>query len=241
MQTGNAGRQSLDTAQTRGAFPTVFIVHDDPSECESIALPMQTEGWLVESFLSADDFLAHPRAVTPNCLILDISVPQRDGLAFQEIIADRTETPFIFVTTYRDTQLAARAMKAGAVELLTKPVSSAAMLSAVRSALDRSRHALAQVAAEHVLKDRYASLSGREREVLGLVVSGFLNKQIGAELGISEITVKAHRGKVMRKMLAHSLPELVNMVARLGPSAAIDRSARPWRWLAIRNEVAFAH
>ena len=241
MQTHNTVSQSLDTSATRMTLPTVFIIDDDLSVCESMALLIHTEGWLAESFPSIEEFLVRPRAMTPSCLILDVSVPQFDGLALQEIIADRTETPLIFVTAQRDTRMTLRAMKAGAVDLLTKPLSGPEVLGAVRSALVRSRHALAQVAAMRVLQHRYASLSRRERHVLGLVVSGLLNKQIGAELGISEITVKAHRGKVMRKMVARSLAELVNMAARLGPSASANLSARQWHWLPIRDEAAAAH
>jgi FixJ family two-component response regulator len=230
MQTQEARRQSLDSAVMRMThLPTVFIVDEDSSVRESLEILIRTAGWQVESFASAEEFLARPRILRQGCLILDVSLPQLDGLALQEIMADRSETPLIFVTSHRDVRMTVRAMKAGAVDFLTKPCSSPAILSAVRCALDRSRHALAQEAALRILQARYASLTLREREVLGLVVTGLLNKQIGAELGISEITVKAHRGNMMRKMEADSLAELVNMAAelRLERRTRLEGSATP--------------
>ena len=223
MQAQDTPHQPLESSAIRMAhLPTVFIVDDDPSVRKSVELLMQTAGWQVEPFCSAEEFLARPRAMRPGCLVLDVSLPQLGGLALQEIIADRSEMPVIFVTGHRDIRTTVRAMKAGAVDFLTKPFSGPALLSAVRCALERSRHAVAHEAAIRILKGRCASLSHREREVLGLVVTGLLNKQIGAELGISEITVKAHRGKVMRKMAADSLAELVNMATRLRVNAATN-------------------
>lgn len=222
MQAQEAHCQSLETPAMRVRHvPTVFIVDDDLSVRESLQSLVRAAGCEVESYASAEEFLARPRMMRPGCLILDVSLPQLDGLALQELIADRREMPLIFVTGHRDIRMTVRAMKAGAVDFLTKPFNGAAMLSAVRSALDRSRQALAREAARRILEDRYASLSPRERDVLRLVVSGLLNKQIGGELGISEITVKAHRGRVMRKMAADSLAALVTMAARL-PLNATD-------------------
>jgi FixJ family two-component response regulator len=216
MQVQEARNQSLETSSLRTPhLPTVFIVDEDSLVRESLEELIQTAGYQVESFASAEQFLARPRALRPGCLILDVALPQLDGLALQEIIADRRETPLIFVTAQHDIRVTVRAMKAGAVDFLTKPFNGAALLSAVQSALERSRHALAREAAMRILNDRYASLTPREREVLRLVVTGLLNKQIAAELAISEITVKAHRGKVMRKMAADSLAELVTIAARL--------------------------
>ena len=210
-------------------IPTIFVVDADLSVRESLDWLMRGAGWHVECFASGEEFLARPRAMQPGCLIVDVALPRLDGLALQETIADRRETPVVFITSGRDVGLTVRAMKAGAVDFLTKPLDEPAMLCAVRSALERSRQALAQAASIRVFQDRYASLSPREREVMGLVVRGLLNKQVGGELRISEITVKAHRGKVMRKMAAHSLADLVNMAARLQSSQAraADFSAVP--------------
>ena len=166
---------------------------------------------------SAQEFLSHPRALVPNCLILDVNLPDLSGLDLQKLVSvERTEMPIIFVTGYGDVPMSVKAMKAGAVEFLTKPFSDDVLLTAIGQALERSRTALALESEMRALRDRYASLSRREQEVMALVVSGLLNKQVGFELGISEITVKAHRGQVMRKMKARSLPDLVNMAARLG-------------------------
>jgi FixJ family two-component response regulator len=237
MQAQSPASQSVGASATPLTLPSVFMIGDDPPVHESMALLIRSEGWFLESYQSAEDFLARPRATAPSCLLLDVSGSQFDGLALQEIIADRTETALILVSAHRDTRMKLRAMKAGAVDLLATPLSGPAALSAIRVALDRSRRVLAQEAALRALQGRYALLSRREREVLGLVVSGLLNKQIAAELGISEITVKAHRGKMMRKMVATSLAELVNMAARLGPSAAVNRSTAAWRWLPLPQEA----
>jgi FixJ family two-component response regulator len=196
--------------------PIVFVVDDDISVRESLELLIRCEGWQPETFSSGQEFLTRPRVLVPSCLVLDFSLPEFNGLELQKRVAiERPEMPIIFITGYRDVPMTVQAMKAGAIEFLTKPFSEGALLSAIRAALDRSRVALGLEAQMRVLQHRYASLSSREREVMALVVSGLLNKQIGAELGISEITVKAHRGKVMQKMQANSLPDLVRMAAKL--------------------------
>ena len=201
--------------------PIVFVVDDDVSVRESLELMIGTAGWEPAIFASAQEFLACPRALAPSCLILDVSLPDLNGLDLQKRIAtDRTDMPIIFITGYGDVPMSVRAMKAGAVEFLTKPFSDDVLLDAIRHALERSQAALGEELAMRTLRDDYASLSRREREVMALVVSGLLNKQVGAELGISEITVKAHRGSVMRKMRADSLADLVNMAARLRVSSA---------------------
>lgn len=198
------------------ALPIVFVVDDDISVRESLELMIRSAGWLPELFESAQDFLARPRATVPSCLVLDVNLPDLNGLDLQTSIGTgRPEMPIIFITGYGDIPLTVRAMKAGAAEFLTKPFEDDVLLRAMGDALDRSREALVQEQSLHGLRDAHASLTPREREVLAMVVAGRLNKQIAADLGISEITVKAHRGKVMRKMRARSLPDLVKMAAQL--------------------------
>src|SRR5450631_1059248 len=197
--------------------PIVFVVDDDVSVRESLELLIRCECWLPATFASAQEFLACPRAPVPSCLVLDVSLPGLNGLDLQKRVAvERTDMPIIFITGHGDVPMTVQAMKAGAVEFLTKPFSDNVLLTAIRAALERSRVALSSEADMRILRDCYASLSQRERQVMALVVSGLLNKQIGGELGISEITVKAHRGQTMRKMRADSLPKLVTMAARLG-------------------------
>jgi FixJ family two-component response regulator len=198
------------------AAPIVFVVDDDVSVCESLELLIRCEGWQPETFQSAQEFLARPRVLAPSCMILDVSLPGLNGLDLQKRIAvDRIEMPIIFITGHGDVPMTVQAMKAGAVEFLTKPYSDEVLLNAIRDALERSRAALDHEAEMRAVRDCYASLTSRETEVMALVVSGLLNKQIGAELGISEITVKAHRGNMMRKMKADSLAALVNMASTL--------------------------
>jgi len=196
--------------------PIVFVVDDDLSVRESLEALIRCEGWEPETFASAQEFLARPRVRVPSCLVLDVSLPDLNGLDLQNrIAADRTDMPIIFITGHGDVPMTVRAMKAGAVEFLTKPFEDETLLSAIRNAIGRSHTTLDHEAEVRELRDCYASLTPREREVMALVVSGLLNKQVGRELGISEITVKGHRGKVMEKMKADSLAELVKMDARL--------------------------
>lgn len=198
------------------ATSVVFVVDDDVSVRESLELLIHFEGWQAEIFSSADEFLSRSRPDVPSCLILDMSLPGLSGLDLQKRIAgERTDMPIIFITGHGDIPSTVQAMKAGAVEFLTKPFTDETLLSAIRQALERSRTALLHDGELQKIRDRYASLSPREQQVMGLVVSGLLNKQVGAELGISEITVKAHRGRVMQKMKADSLAELVEIAGRL--------------------------
>jgi FixJ family two-component response regulator len=197
------------------------VVDDDVSVRESLELLIRCAGWKPETFASAQAFLSRPRSEVPSCLVLDVSLPGLNGLDLQKTVAaDRTDMPIIFITGYGDVPMTVRAMKAGAVEFLTKPFDDEVLLTAIRNAIERSRASLDREAELRALRDRQASLTPREREVMALVVSGLLNKQIGGELGISEITVKAHRGHMMRKMKADSLPGLVTMAARLRPAPA---------------------
>jgi FixJ family two-component response regulator len=198
------------------ATPIVFVVDDDVSVRESLELLIKSAGWQPETFASAHDFLSRPRPTVPCCLVLDVTLPGLSGLELQQRIAERTDMPIIFITGHGDVPMTVQAMKAGAIEFLTKPFTSDVLLGAVAGAIERSHLALRHESELQVLRSAYASLTPREREVMALVVSGLLNKQVGGELGISEITVKAHRGQMMRKMKADSLPELVTMAARLG-------------------------
>jgi FixJ family two-component response regulator len=206
--------------------PVVFIVDDDFSVRESLDLLIRTAGWQPETYASAKAFLARAPVPGPSCLVLDVSLPDLTGLDLQQRIGpDRSDLPIIFITGHGDIPMSVRAMKAGAVEFLTKPFDAEMLLQAIAGAIERSRTARGRQVELQTLRDRYAGLSHREREVMALVVAGLLNKQIAGELGISEITVKAHRGKVMRKMRAGSLADLVRMAGRLGGDVAEIRGA----------------
>ena len=202
------------------AKPIVFVVDDDVWLRESLETLIKDEGWQPETFASAQEFLDYPPTFSPSCLVLDICLPGLNGLELQKRVAvERTDMPIIFITGHGDIPMSVGAMKAGAVEFLTKPFNDTVLLAAIRQALERSRVALTREEERHELRDRYASLTPRERDVMTLVVSGLLNKQVAGELGISESTVKAHRGQVMQKMNANSVADLVKMTARLHQSA----------------------
>lgn len=217
MSLAHALSTQLGSALMPPASPIVFVVDDDVSVRESLELLIQNEGWQAETFASAQEFLDRPQSVVPSCLVLDVSLPGLNGLDLQQQVAsERSDVPIIFITGHGDIPMTVRAMKAGAVEFLTKPFSNEVLLNAIHQALERSRIALDQKAQTDEIQKCYVSLTPREREVMALVVSGLLNKQIGGELGISEITVKAHRGQVMHKMKADSVASLVRMAERLG-------------------------
>jgi FixJ family two-component response regulator len=212
--------------------PIVFVVDDDVSIRDSLELLIQSEGWQVETFASAHEFLDRPRTLVPSCLILDVSLPGLNGLELQQrVCAERTDMPIIFITGHGDIPTTVRAMKAGAVEFLTKPFSDEVLLSAVRQALERSRIAIRDELQTEELRKCYGALTPRERQVMALVVSGLLNKQVGGELGISEITVKAHRGKVMEKMKAGSVADLVKMAAKLRIAQGKDSNPAATDWI----------
>jgi FixJ family two-component response regulator len=195
--------------------PIVFVIDDDVSVRNSLALFIESIDWHPETFATGREFLSRQCGLAPSCLLLDLNLPDFSGLDLQQLIADRTHVPIIFISGYGDVPTTARAMKAGALEFLTKPLDAGLLEAAIHEAINRSRAALRQAALMRALQDNYAALSPREREVMSLVVSGRLNKEVGGQLGISEITVKAHRGKMMRKMRADTLPDLVRMAARL--------------------------
>ncbi|WP_366931519.1 response regulator [Mesorhizobium sp.] len=214
------GMQLAKTADARPSMsqdkPVVFVIDDDRSVRESLESLIHSAGWCPKVFECALAFFSLPRPSVPNCLILDVNLPDISGLDLQSLVSVERITPIVFVTAFGDVAMTVKAMKAGAVEFLMKPFHTEVLLAAVEEALERSRTALEFDLEVRALQDRHESLSCREQEVMALVVSGLLNKQVAFELGISEITVKAHRGRVMRKMEAKSLPDLVNMDARLG-------------------------
>jgi FixJ family two-component response regulator len=210
--------------RTLAVKPVVFVVDDDVSFCGFLKSLIESAGWQSETFASAGEFLSRPRSLVPSCLVLDVGLPDISGLEVQQRLADRGDMPIIFITGHVDVAMTVRAMKAGAAEFLTKPFKSDVLLEAIGHAVERSRAAIDQEAEMQALRARYAALSRREREVMALVVAGRLNKQVSAELGISEITVKAHRGKMMRKMSARCLPDLVSMAAKLNSLPPPQRS-----------------
>jgi FixJ family two-component response regulator len=195
---------------------TVCVIDDDVSVRESLEQLIHCAGWAVEAYASAEEFLGRKQASLPGCLILDVSLPGLNGLDLQRRLgAGASPIPIIFITGCGTVPMSVRAMKAGAVEFLTKPLGERALLGAIDEALARSYAACAHETSIRPLRDRYASLSPRERDVMILVVAGSLNKQVGTRLGISEVTVKAHRGRMMRKMHARSLADLVQMAVIL--------------------------
>jgi len=201
--------------------PTVVVVDDDISVRESLELMIENEGWRPALFESAQEFLTRLPNLVPSCLILDVNLPDLSGLDIQQRISDeKFSTPIIFITGYGDVPTSVRAMKAGAAEFLTKPLDDAIVIQAIREAVLRGQANLKREGAQRQLQERYDSLTKREREVMNLVVKGLMNKQVGYELDISEITVKAHRGRVMEKMHAVTFVDLVNMAGRLGISTA---------------------
>jgi FixJ family two-component response regulator len=195
--------------------PIVFVVDDDVSVRDSLALLIESEGWQADTCGSGREFLSRRRTTAPSCLVLDMCLPDLNGLDIQALVVDRTDMPVILISGHGDIPSTVRAMEAGAVTFLTKPVIADELLAAIRRAFDRSCAEQERMAQMCSLRDSYDTLSHREREVLELIVAGRLNKQVGSELGISEITVKAHRGRMMRKMHASSLPDLVRMAAKL--------------------------
>jgi FixJ family two-component response regulator len=227
MNTATHFATGLRSCSMASVTPLVFVVDDDISIRESLEFLIARAGWRPELFASAQEFLASPRPSSPSCLVLDMNLPDLNGLELQARIAgERADMPIIFITGHGDIPMSVQAMKAGAAEFLTKPFTPEVLLNSIRSALERSRTCLDEEASLQVLRNRHQSLSRREREVMALVVRGRLNKQVGGDLGISEITVKKHRGQAMHKMRARSLPELVSIAARLNLETA-DKTRSP--------------
>jgi FixJ family two-component response regulator len=215
LSTSAAGHET-EVVATSGAKSVVFVVDDDISVRESLELLIRAAGWHPEPFASPQEFLSRACVDVPCCLVLDVTLPGLNGLELQQRLSERTDMPIVFITGCGTVPMSVQAMKAGAVEFLTKPLEKDVLLDAIRGAIERSRLALRLTSEMRSLRVRFESLTPRERQVMALVVSGLLNKQVGGELGLSEITVKKHRGRMMGKMEAHSLPDLVTMAARLG-------------------------
>jgi FixJ family two-component response regulator len=235
MQVSQFRQEHVAAAVAGGSRPIVFVVDDDVSVRESLEAFIRSAGWQPETFSSAQDFLSRPHANVPSCLVVDVALPGLSGLELQAQLVRRADLPIIFMTGHVDVRMTVQAMKAGAVEFLTKPLENELLLAAISDAIEQSRAAVRRDAATQVLHERYASLTPRERHVMALVVSGLLNKQVGGELGITESTVKAHRGQVMRKMSADSLPDLVTMAARLGVLSARNGDAELARDVSWRS------
>jgi FixJ family two-component response regulator len=213
--------------ESREPDPVIAIVDDDPSAREGLQALIESAGWRAKTFASAQEFLAHLTAEAPSCLVLDLHMPGLSGLDLQKRMAEvGLDIPIVFLTGHGNIPASVKAMKAGAVEFLTKPFDEQELLQAIQEAIERDRRTRQQHAELRELRDRYESLTAREREVMQQVVSGLLNKQIAAELNITEFTVKIHRGHVMRKMRADSLADLVRMAESLG-IRSLKRSARP--------------
>jgi FixJ family two-component response regulator len=205
------------------ARPIVFVVDPDVSVRESLKSLIRRGGWHAEVFACAHEFLNKPSPAVPNCLVLSVSLPDLNGLELQKRVAvERPSMPIIFLSEQSDVSTSVRAMKAGAIEFLIKPFVDDIVFEAIQEGINRSVAEYRREAEERTLLDSYAQLSQRERQVMTLIVSGLLNKQVGAELGISEITVKAHRGKVMHKMKAASFAHLVRMAAKLRSDRAVS-------------------
>jgi len=196
-------------------MPVVFVVDGDPSVRDALDVMIRSAGYQPKAASSAEEFLARPRFMAPSCLLVELHLPGLTGLGLQRLVSDRTEMPIIFMSKQIDVPATVEAMKGGALEFLTKPLVRDVLLTAIRHAIERSRLSLNHLAQMQALHERYASLTRREKEVMSLVVSGRLNKQVGCELGISETTVKAHRARMMGKMQARTVVELVTMIARL--------------------------
>jgi FixJ family two-component response regulator len=230
MNSASASLRKSPPSLMRRGTPIVFVVDDDISVRESLESLIRFAGWQPQTFASAQEFLSRPPVLVPNCLVLDVALPDLNGFDLQKRIAtDRIAMPIIFISGHGDVPMAVRAMKAGAVEFLNKPYSDEILLGAIQQAIECSDAALRREAELRSIRDRYASLSPRERQVMALVVRGLVNRQVGSELFITEITVKVHRGNVMRKMQADSLADLVNMAATLGLASTrkADNSSNP--------------
>lgn len=222
MNPGERTALGSDLSAARAGL-AVFIVESDAKIREHLVAIVRAAGWQPTAFGSAEALLADPRSGVPGCILLDIDLPGLSGLELQQLLAERAGISVIFASACRDVRLTVRAMKAGAVDFLTKPVDPKTLVSAITEALERSRASLSRDAEQRLLRGRFAALSAREREVMELVIGGRLNKEIAGELGIAEITVKVHRGRGMRKLGAASFAELLRLGAKLGVGGAEGR------------------